>query len=68
MVAKKRRGNSWRPFWSWLAYVFIAAVGLIFLVMGFWEQSNGELMPAFFEYFIGIILLGSSIKKVRYGS
>ena len=67
MVVKKRRGDSWKPFWSWLAYTFIAAVGITFLVSGFLDQST-NIMKAFLEYFIGIILLSSSIQKVKYRS
>jgi hypothetical protein len=67
MVTKKRKTASWKPFWSWITYTFIAAVGITFLVSGFLDQNN-NIMRAFLEYFIGIILLSSSIQKVKYKS
>lgn len=69
MAVKKTKvrrisGGSWKSFWSWIAYVFIAAVGITFIVEGFLIQSS-NIMTAFLEYFIGIILLGSSIKRIK---
>jgi len=69
MPAKKRKVKitraSWKPFWSWIAYAFIAAVGTTFIVEGFRIQGS-NIMTAFLNYFIGLILLGNSIRKLKY--
>ena len=63
-MAKKKapRKTSNKSIWSFLLLVFIAAVGLTFIVEGFLTQGVNKL-AAFVEYFIGIVLLAISKGK-----
>jgi len=61
-MAKRKTVSKNKKIWSFLLLVFIAAVGVTFVVEGFLTQGANKL-AAFVEYFIGIILLAASKGK-----